>query len=158
MNTDIKVNKTNDQMEKRFERIIPRNMEEFFHRGFLHPLNWELPLSSSNSGINILPKTDIIEKDEELILRAEIPGIEKEKINIEATASSVIIKGSTQEEKSSTQGEYHKHETIQESFYRTLSLPCKVISDSAKANYKDGILTITLKKQQATKRHKVNIS
>jgi len=84
------------------------------------------------------PLTDVIEGDEEISVVAEIPGVEKEDINLEVSEDerSLIIDVDTPKRK------YHKE----------LELPCKVKSDSAKATYKNGVLEVKLKRAEEKKK------
>jgi len=79
------------------------------------------------------PLSEIIDEDDEIVIVAEMPGCIKEKMKFEASETSITIKGYDEEDKL-------KFET-------TIDLPCKVIIDYAKANYKNGILEVRLKKQ-----------
>ncbi|MEM2918732.1 MAG: archaeal heat shock protein Hsp20 [Candidatus Altiarchaeota archaeon] len=87
------------------------------------------------------PLTDIIEKDKEILVVAEIPGVEKNEINLDVTDDALTISVNTERRK------YHKE----------LKLPYKVKTDSAKATYKNGILEVKLEKIEEKKPEKKGV-
>lgn len=154
----IDLDKRINEIESGFERILPRSMEAFFPHGWMRPFSWDFPvLSTSESMGGSFPKVDVVDRDSDVLVRADIPGVAKEDIEVQVTESTLIIKGSSHKEKSVSKDEYYKNEIMQGRFSRTLSLPCSVISDSAKAQYKDGVLEISMPKQKAFARHTVQI-
>jgi HSP20 family protein len=94
------------------------------------------------------PLVDIADNGKEFVLKAEIPGIKKEDLNIEITENGVEISGKTkteQKEEDIDKG-YLRRERRYSSFYRSLPLPDKVLTDKAEADLKDGVLTVRLPK------------
>ncbi len=94
------------------------------------------------------PLVDIADNGKEFVLKAEIPGIKKEDLSIEITENGVEISGETkaeQKEEDKDKG-YLRRERRYSSFYRSLPLPDKVLTDKAEADLKDGVLTVRLPK------------
>lgn len=88
------------------------------------------------------PLTDVIEGEEEVTIIAEMPGITKDDINLEAGEESLSIKVDTEQRK----------------YSKALQLPCKIQPDSTKANYKNGVLEVKLKRQEKKEKKKeVNV-
>jgi HSP20 family protein len=103
------------------------------------------------------PAVDVVERDEEVVVRAEVPGVEKKDVDVSITASSVTIKGETRREEKEEKGEYYRCEISRGAFSRTVSLPASVDPDKAKASFKDGILEITLPKVEKAKRRTLKL-
>lgn len=154
----VDLDKKLDEIESGFENIFPRAMEAFFPQGWLRTFNWDFPILSTNGNMGgFFPKVDVVDRDSDVLVRADIPGVAKEDIEVQVTESTLIIKGASHKEKSMSKDEYYKSEIMQGRFSRTLTLPCSVISDAAKAQYKDGVLEISMPKQKAFARHTVQI-
>lgn len=133
-------------------------MEGFFHRG-MQPLREFWPdWDEFRSRLNVSPpKVDVIEKDQEIIIKAELPGVKEEDIDLSLTADGLTIKGSYAHEEKITEEEYRRTELMKGSFARTVPFPTEVVSEKAVAKLKDGILTISLPKLVESKRHKIRI-
>ena len=104
-----------------------------------------------------IPDVDIIERDDEIVLKAEMPGVEKKDIDISVTQNSVTIKGTTSHEEKEEKGDYYRCEIARGSYARTMSLPADVDETKSKASYKDGVLQLTLPKLQKSKRHSIKV-
>lgn len=143
-----------DEMQRDMERMF----DAFFPRGWMRPmhLGWpswgELKLPELKS-----PKIDILERDDVVIVHAEVPGIDKNDIEISVTDDTITIKGQSQQESKEDTDNYHRREISRGSFCRTLPLPSTVDNENAKASFKDGMLEITLPKLAKTKRKTVSI-
>lgn len=136
---------------------IDRYFENLFPRGWLRPLRWEWPTDVAAPFGGKLPKVDVVDREKEVLVRAEVPGVEKDKLEISVTESSVTIKGTAHHEEKEEKGEYYRCETTHGEFARTVALPAEVDSEHTKAKYKDGVLEITLPKVKKAHRHTVNI-
>ena len=104
-----------------------------------------------------MPKVDVIERDNEIIVKAEMPGVDKKDLDISVTKNSVTIQGSTSHEEKEEKGNHYRCEISRGSYSRTLTLPTEVNEDKSKAKFKDGILELTLPKVEKSKRRKVKI-
>lgn len=103
------------------------------------------------------PSVDVIERDEEVLVRAEIAGIKKEDIDLTVTDKNITIEASVERDEKKENGNYYRQETVSGNYTRSLSLPCQVVADKAKAKFKDGMLEITIPKQNVTKSQKVKV-
>jgi HSP20 family protein len=104
------------------------------------------------------PSVDVIDRDKEILVRVEAPGINKDDLDISVSDNTLTIKGSTKkEEKEEEKGVYYRREISTRDINHVLGLPCDVEPDQAKATFKDGMLEITLTKKENTKRHKLTI-
>ena len=83
---------------------------------------------------------------ENLILRAEIPGIKPEDLDITINENILTIKGEIKSETHDSDGDYHRMESRRGYFSRVIELPCKVMIDDVQARYENGILSIVMPK------------
>jgi HSP20 family protein len=105
------------------------------------------------------PALDVEDKGNAFIVKAEIPGIRPDDIEIEIHNGQLMIRGEKREEKEEKDEErkYYYRERSFGSFSRTVSLGEEVDPDKVKAEYRDGILTVTLEKSEARKARKIKI-
>lgn len=94
------------------------------------------------------PFTDIMETDESVIVTAELPGVAKKDININATEEGIEISAETKAEKEVEEKGYYRRERNLGKYYRAYSLPARVKPQEAKATYKNGVLEIVLPKAE----------
>jgi len=138
---------------------MDRMFEGFFPRGRLRPFRWEWPswgeLPAAFEGK--MPKVDVIDRDEEILVRAEVPGVEKKDLDVSMTDNTVTIKGSTRHEEKEEMGDYYRCEISRGTFSRTVALPGGVDGSKAKASFKDGVLELTLPKLEKSKRHSIKL-
>lgn len=97
-------------------------------------------------GASRIPSLDLYEKNGNLVVEAELPGIDKKDVKISYTDTSVTIQGESKQEKEEKKEGYYRSERQYGSFYRSLPLPVPVDFAQAKAEFKDGVLQITLPK------------
>jgi HSP20 family protein len=101
-----------------------------------------------------VPAVDLYEGKEEVVLKAEVPGLSKEDLKIELTDSMLTVSGEKKKEEEIKEESYTYSERAYGSFSRSLQLPCAVKADKVKATFKDGILEVKLPKtEEAKKRH-----
>lgn len=117
---------------------------------------WEsLRIEIPTPRLRFTPTCDVYEKDDNVIVECQIPGVKPEKVDIEVREDSVVIKGEKQEEKEVKREDYYRRESAYGSFYRTIPLPVPIKNEKAKADFEDGVLKITLPKAVPTKKVKV---
>jgi HSP20 family protein len=140
-----------EEMERLFGSFLPR------HR--LRHSDWEWPSwADVPSLVDVkMPKLDIIERDNEVVVRAELAGVDRKDIDVSVTDNAVTIKGSTKKESREEKGDYVRSEISEGSFSRTAALPCSVDGQKAKASFSDGMLELTLPKLEPSRRHSVKV-
>ena len=104
-----------------------------------------------------LPAFDVSETEDEVIVKAELPGMDVKDIDITLTDGLLTIKGERKMEKEDKKENYHRIERQFGSFSRSLKLGTNVKADSIDAGYKDGILTVTLPKAEENKPKKIEV-
>ena len=117
-------------------------MDRLFDDAFTRPL--------SMAGFQT-PAIDMYQTDDEVIVKATLPGLKADDVQISITGDTLNMKGEFKEKAETKEKAYHLREQRYGSFERTLSLPAEVIADKAKAEFEDGILTITLPKAEEVK-------
>lgn len=103
------------------------------------------------------PMLDVIERDDEVLVRAALPGVRKEDMEISVSGTLLTLRGTTREGKTEEQGEYYRTELLHGAFERTLALPAEVDEAKAKATLKDGMLELTLPKLEKARRRRIPI-
>jgi HSP20 family protein len=104
-----------------------------------------------------MPPFDVSETEGEIIVKAEIPGMNVEDIDITLTDGLLTIKGERKREKEDKQENYHRIERQFGTFSRSLNLGLKVEAEGIDAGYKDGVLTVTLPKAEEDKPKKIEV-
>ena len=134
-----------------------RFFDDFLSRRWPRAFDWNLP---AFGGFNALekgfPKVDIIDQPNEIEVRAALPGVKKEDLDVTISNQSITIRASTREEKKE-EGKYFRREISRGEYQRTVSLPEYVDEDNAKATFSDGILKITLPKTDKGKRKNIEV-
>jgi HSP20 family protein len=97
------------------------------------------------------PAVDIYEGDKEITLKAELPGIDKKDVHVEINEGVITLRGERKIEKEVKKENYHRLERSYGTFNRSFTLPTTVDSGKVKANYKDGVLEVTLPRKEEAK-------
>ena len=101
------------------------------------------------------PKVDILQNEAEIVVKADVPGVKKEDINVMLTEDTITLRGEVKSDYEDKKENYFHSERFYGSYSRTLPLPALVDSDKASAKFADGVLTITIPK--ATKSEKGHV-
>ncbi len=103
------------------------------------------------------PDIDVFEKDGKIVVRADLPGIERENIDVSVQDDTLIVRGHREEEKESEGETYYGLERATGRFYRVVSLPAGVDPNEIEASYKDGVLQVSVPKKTAPKPQKIQV-
>jgi len=107
---------------------------------------------------NWLPALDVQEDKDNFVVRAELPGMKKEDIEVSLHDGNLSISGERKRETKHEDAEVYLAERSFGRFLRTIALPAAVASDKVQAAYKDGVLTITLPRTEAAKPKQIDVS
>ncbi|MEM3506486.1 MAG: Hsp20/alpha crystallin family protein [Candidatus Bathyarchaeia archaeon] len=135
---------------KRIREEIDRMIEDFLKRPREAIERMAIPSLEE-------PLIDVYEVNNEVVIVADLPGIEKEKINVNATEDSVEINAEIKRLENIERISYIKQERKYERFYRKISLPVKVKPEYAKSKYENGVLEIRLPKLEVKKGVKIRV-
>jgi HSP20 family protein len=103
------------------------------------------------------PAVDIYETDSEIMVQAELPGIDRKDIALQLENNVLTLKGDRRFEKETNQENYHRIERSYGGFSRAFTIPTIVDEDKIRADYKDGILKIALPKKEQVKAKQIKI-
>lgn len=134
------------------ERMMDQMFESFFPRTFWRPslLGREIAAGEVRA-----PNVDVIERDEEVLVRAELPGVEKKDIDVSVSDSSLTISAAPRA--AEEEGEYYCCEIGGTPFMRNVQLPVEVDSEKARAEFKNGLLELHLPKTEHARRRAISI-
>ena len=131
--------------QDRFNRLFNGTFSRFFDEGAeLGVRSWA-------------PPVDIYETENELVLKADLPDVNLEDIEVRVENETLMLKGERKFEKDESVRGYHRIERSYGSFTRSFSVPATVDADKVGAEFKNGVLTVTLPKKEAAKPRQVKI-
>ena len=117
---------------------------------------WRTPLETAFGQMEY-PAVNISEEDKNITVEAELPGMESKDIDIALQNNMLVLQGEKKFENEQNQGNYQRIERSYGSFYRTIPLSASVDEDKVKASFKNGILTVTLPKKEASQGKRITI-
>ena len=132
--------------------------DEIFKRPFFSL--WSSRFGGEQTERQIYLPVDVFEDGESVVVRAELPGVRKEDVNVQLNLDSITITGKKSNEYRIQEKDYYLSESSYGSFTRTCQLPAEIIVDKARALFKDGVLEVRIPKSlESTKLHsrKINI-
>ena len=138
-----------DEMDRFFEGAFPRGQFRFGR--------WPWPEWTPRFESRF-PAVDVIDRPDHIVVRAEVPGVKKEDLDVSVSDNQVTIRATSKiEEEKKEEGEYYRREMRQGEYSRSIGLPADVDSAEARASFKDGILELTLPKTAPSKRHSIKV-
>lgn len=130
--------------QENFNRLFSEQFGRFFGEGETGARTWT-------------PAVDIFETDQNLVLKAELPGFDPKDVEVRIEDGTLYLKGERKFENETKQQNYHRIERSYGTFSRTFTVPNSINSDNVKAEYRDGVLTLTLPKREEAKPKTVKI-
>lgn len=109
------------------------------------------------AGGAMAPSLDVAETESAIEVRMDVPGIKAKDLDIQLNANLLTIRGQRNEEREEKGKTYHRVERVSGEFSRTVPLPCTVDEDKVNAEYRDGVLIVTLPKTEASKACKIKV-
>jgi len=134
-----------EEMERRFEDIFGRSLLPAWRRLPLEERGW-------------VPALDVFEKEDRFIVKAELPGMKEDDIDVSVVGDTLTIKGEKKTESEVKDEDYYCCERSYGSFFRSIALPSSVDAKKIEASYADGVLEVMLPKAPEVKPKKVPIS
>lgn len=134
-------------------RDMERLFEEFFEPSPRRRWRW---LSKAEAE-TVSPSIDVYDKKNEIVIKAELPGVEKENIDLTISENSLIIKAESKKDEEIKEEDYYSREIHYGTYSRTITLPAEVDSSKAKATLKNGILEIVLPKKEEAKPKEIKV-
>jgi len=140
----------NHSMEEFLEDFPPRRWMEQFE-----PLGWRWPMGVDYERSFRL---DVIDHDNELVVRGELPGVDKEDIAVTVMGDRLMIEAERKFEEKDEEDTYYRHEVGYGKLMRIIALPVKVDSEKIHAELKDGFLEVKLPKLEVAERHTIKVA
>jgi HSP20 family protein len=141
------------EMERWFDRMV----EDFWRRPFpslMRPERWW----PAEAGMMMrMPAVDVYEEKDDVVIKAETPGLSKEDISVQVTDSTMTIKGEKKREEEVKEDDYYRCERSFGSFTRAVNLPCDVKADQVKASFKNGVLEVRMPKTEEAKKKAITV-
>jgi HSP20 family protein len=125
---------------RRFGEELDHLFEDFGGRGWLTPMLDKAQLPQGPWS----PQIEILERDDELVLRAELPGLTKDDVNIEIASDGITIEGERKNEHEEKGAGYFRSERSYGKFYRRIPMPEGAKAEDASASFSNGVLEITI--------------
>ena len=132
---------------QRFADEMDRVFEDFgFGRSWLSPSWRESGFGGGRERElgGFAPQVDVFQKNNELTIRADLPGLKKDEVSVEVTDDAVTIQGERKREHEEEREGFYRSERSYGGFYRVIPLPEGAITDQAKADFRNGVLEITM--------------
>lgn len=129
------------EMNRLFDRLVPTDVG-----------------NGEKVGLSFIPAAEVTETPEAVQLKLEIPGMEAKDLNVEVTADSLTINGERKSEIKTEEEGFTRTEFRYGKFHRVIPLPVQVDNNNVTAEYKDGILNLTLPKAEEEKNKVVKVS
>ncbi|MDK2902573.1 MAG: hypothetical protein PWP48_1598 [Clostridiales bacterium] len=102
-------------------------------------------------------RVDVMERDNDILIKADVPGLDEKNLDIEVTENDVTISGKYEEETKDEGKGYIVHERRSGAFSRTVPINVDIVPEQAKATFKNGVLEITIPKAESAKRKAVKV-
>ena len=119
---------------------------------------FEAPIARTSEFLGWAPAFDVYEEKDNFVVKAELPGMKKEDINVSLHDGDLIISGERKSETKSEGTEVYRAERYFGKFQRSVTLPAAVAAAKVKAEYRDGVLTVTLPKAEEAKPKQIEVS
>ncbi len=150
--------KSNELVPKEATRLPAWDVDSWFNEAFLRPFGAiGFPRLRSLMTEDLAPSVDVFEEGEDIVVKAELPGIKKEDIDIRLTDGMITISGEKKKEDEIKRKDYYKLERSYGSFCRSFELPAEVQKDKVKSTFKDGVLEIRMPKSKEAIQKEVKI-
>ncbi len=143
-------------MMTRWEEEMGHWLEDFWRRPLPSLWNLERMMPRAPLGMR-MPAVDLFEEPEAVVVKAELPGMAKEEIEITLTDHTLMLKGEKKREEQTKEKDYTVMERSYGSFVRAIGLPCEVKAEQVKATFKDGVLEVRMPKSEEAKRRSVTV-
>jgi HSP20 family protein len=133
-------------------------IENLFSRSLIDPMSWRRPLLAELEDFELkFPRIDMVDRENELLIRAELPGVSKDELEITVAEDFLTITVNREASEKESSEHFYRAEMSRGSLERAIPLPVDVVGDKAKAELKDGILELVIPKATKVSRHKANV-
>lgn len=140
-----------EDMDRAFDRLMSR--------GVLQPFRSLWPeWAPFHPDLDIrVPRVDMVDRETEVLIRAEVPGLKKEELHLELTGDLLTIRGERKREEKQEGEQVYRSEIVRGSFSRSIQLPAGIDQDAVQATFQDGMLEIHLPKLEVAERKTIEV-
>ena len=139
-------------------RDLEHKIENMFHDLWHSPFHREKTTDLfSYDSLGHMPRMDVVDRDKEILIKAELPGIDKKDIDISITNNQLVIKAKSCHEEKEEKGDYLKQEISKSEIYRSMLLPADVDDSKVKTSFKNGVLKLTIPKHENSHRKSIEV-
>lgn len=140
-----------DEMDRAFDTLMG---------GWMRPFRGMFPEWARAEGLveTPVPRIEAIDRDEEILVRAELPGVDKKDLDLTLTGQVLTLRGERKREEHEEKGDYIRSEIAFGGFSRSIRLPHDVDIEHAKAEFKNGVLEVHLPKLKKTVHRQINVA
>ncbi|OGW72782.1 MAG: hypothetical protein A2Y02_02605 [Omnitrophica bacterium GWA2_52_12] len=125
-----------------------QELDKLFGRSVLKHNGWKTSFE---------PEVDVVEEKDNVVVKADLPGVKKEELEVKVEGRLLTLKGERKEEKETKEKNYYASERFYGAFTRMIELPTDIKAEQVKAVCKDGVLTVTLPKTEGAKAKQVAV-
>lgn len=137
---------------------LENRVESMFHNMWKNPFHHEkFPDDLSFGSLSKMPMIDVIDRDKEIFVKAELAGFAKDDLDISIANNQLVIKAKTSKEEKEEKGDYLRREIRMSEIYRSILLPAEVEDEKIKTSFKNGILKLTIPKQEKSQRKQIKV-
>jgi HSP20 family protein len=129
-------------------------IDRLFEDSFVSPLTWR----TIAGGDTVMPALDVYETDDDVIVKAALPGMKPDDVEITMTGQTLTLRGELKSDDEVKRDQFLYRERRFGSFNRTIQLPVRVQGDNAEATFADGLLTLRLPKAEEVKPRQIRIN
>ena len=105
-----------------------------------------------------MPKVDVVDRDKEVHVKAELPGFDKQDLDVSIANNQLVIRAKSSHEEKQEEGDYLKQEISRNEIYRSIPIPAEVDDTSkVKTSFKNGVLELTIPKQKQAHRKRIEV-
>lgn len=140
------------EVERLFDRLLPS--------AWMRPMSLDWPAwgGFEETFKNLrTPRLDVVDRDKEVLIRVELPGVEKKDVEVSVSDNILAIKGSVHRESENEKEGYFRREISQSDFSRSLSLPAGVDATKVSASLNNGVLEVSLPKNENAQRRTIEV-
>jgi HSP20 family protein len=137
----------------RWEREMDRMLANF--------LGGRMPLASQDLSERLgirEPAVDIYEDGDDIVVKAEMPGVDLDNIEVTVTDNVLLLRGEKQKQEEANEGEYYRSERVYGAFVRGIPLPAETDAQKATANFNNGVLEVRIPKAEEAKKRQVKVN
>lgn len=125
-----------------FDELM-NEIDQLWHRPWMTNLPWTTR-RFEKEGFNFMPRIDVFNKDNQMIVKADLPGMKREDIQVLLEEGDLVLKGERKEETKVEKDDYYRAECMYGSFYRRIPLTFEVKPEDIAAKLTDGVLEVTV--------------